>query len=180
MTSHAARLVIKPPISSVKEANTFPSQTTIMPPPICCNCLDAKSISSSFVPHTIKLCESCEMVVAMAPFFNFKPLSTPSPMLFVKWWRSITATFNKSRSTSEWTSFVTPNSCKLKHWWIVSNLFGISSITFNISLSRHEILNDSDVNVGNFTVFSNVLVIFEFLFSPTSKTPWWTTRIPFL
>ena len=87
--------VIIPPISKDTEANTLPSLTIIIPPFIFFNSCTANSISESLVPQTIKLWESCAIVVAIAPDLRFNPFKTPRPTFPVFLWRSITAIFNK-------------------------------------------------------------------------------------
>ena len=74
--------VISPAISKVVCPTTLPLTTETNPPPIFSTVLTANSISSLFVPTTIKLCESCAIVVAMAPFFIPKSFTIALPTLF--------------------------------------------------------------------------------------------------
>ena len=55
ITASAFLLVIRPAISNFNEARTVPFYTTTIPPPKRLISLQARIISASLVPHTIKL-----------------------------------------------------------------------------------------------------------------------------
>ena len=74
-----------------------------MPPLLSIRVLAASAISASLVPTTSRLWASWATVEAMAPQRIPKPLQKPKPTLPVSWWRSNTAVFNTSCSTSECT-----------------------------------------------------------------------------
>ena len=133
--------VINPAISRVIWDNTFLSFTTIMPPFKFLSSFAANTISSSLVPQTIKLWESWVIVVAIAPDFKASPFNIPRPILLVPLCLSITEIFKRSLSSFKLVnSFLIFSSLILTFKWILSSLFGISSITFNTFLSLISIL----------------------------------------
>ena len=159
ITSSALLLVIRPAISKLKEARTKPFFTTTIPPPNRLISLQARIISVSLVPHTIKLWESWATVVAMAPDFNFNPLTTPKPILAKLWCLSITAIFNKSSSIDGMKDLSKFNAEIFILRWLVSKLLGMISITFNCVLFSRDILKLSFVSFGILIVGSMLISV---------------------
>ena len=93
----------RPATGSASSPRSSPPSATAIPPPSSISRRAQAAMLASSAPTTTMLCASCATVDANAPLRRPKPRTSPTPTRPVAWWRSITASFARSRPGSATT-----------------------------------------------------------------------------